>query len=654
MSIPGYGGKLLFIDLETGSIEEKRLNELWAEEYLGGWGINYRIAFDLIQPGIDPFSPRNPIILGVGPLVGTLYPGANKLTATSKMPMTASKDGKHFVATSTTGSDRFALMLKNAGYDHVVIQGRSKNPVYIKIDDGSVEICDAGDLWGTKNVYEATDILRRRHEGYGVMAIGKSGENKVRFAMAFVDKSWHLGKSGFGAIMGSKNLKALIVKGAKGVSPAKPDLFMKVINDVRGRIEAIPIAQDIRKIGFHASWDLIWVHNLYQSEEWTKAEWSQYYGIPVILKLLKRVKACSTCSIGCKGELLVKTGKFAGQKLDATHFAFAAVVGSRLQLKEPGAALKFCDLCNSYGMCATNAMAMVDWVTRLYQDKMLTKKELANEDLSRNIDSYVSLLDKIARREGIGNIMADGWFALSEFAGKDASKDYHMSHGIAKGQESLYPSRSAKLDPMRITMLMTNPRGGHSPQGHSATTAPLRPLKSIKRDAANTGMAEEDIDKTFSDDTFNHAYLTRHIEDAYGVYNAMGVCTVYATMGVTNVKTLSEAYSALTGIQTTPQDLKRKGERIMNLYKILNVREGFTRKDDSPPEAIFTPMKTAEGEEALTDYYRQKIYSREDCERLLDAYYDSRGWDVKTGIPTKEKLQQLDLDEFSRCIDIGK
>lgn len=652
MSIPGYGGKLLFVDLETGITEEKKLNEFWAEEYLGGWGINYRIAFDLIQPGTDPFSPSNPIILGVGPLVGTLYPGANKLVATCKMPLTASKDGKHFVATSTAGSDRFALMLKNTGYDHVVIRGHSKRPVYIKIDNDSVEICDAGDLWGGKNVYETTDILRNRHPGYGVMTIGKAGENKVRFAMAFVDKSWHLGKSGFGAIMGSKNLKAIIVKGSNGLTSAKPDFLMKVINDVRERIETIPIAQSIRKIGFHASWDLIWVHNLYQSEEWTKEEWSKYYGIPSLLKMLKRLKACSACSIGCKAELLVKTGKFKGQKLDATHFTTVAVVGSRLELKDPGAALKFCDLCNSYGMCATTAMAMVDWVTRLYKDKMLAKKEVANSDLSRNIDSYISLIDKIAHREGIGNIIADGWFALSEFVGKDATKDYHMSHGIAKGQESIYPSRTSKLDPMRITMLMTNPRGGHSPQGHSATTAPLRPLKSIKKDAANTGMTEEDMRKTFSEDNFNHAHLTRHIEDAYGVYNAMGVCTVYATMGLTNLKVLSEAYSALTGIQTTPQDLKKKGERIMNLYKILNVREGFTRKDDSPPEAIFTPMKTAEGEEALTDYYRKKVYSREDCERLLDEYYESRGWDVETGIPTEEKLKQLGLDEFSRSTDI--
>jgi len=196
MNIPGYAGRILYVDLENESTEVKPLNEKWANKYLGGWGINYKIAYDLVKPGGDPFAPENPIILGVGPFVGTLYPGSNKITATCKMPMTASQDGKHFVATSTGGSNKFSLMLKGAGYDHVVIQGRAKKAIYLLIDDDSVGFCDAEDLWGSKDVYETTDILAQRHEGFGTITIGKAGENKVRFAMSYVDKAWHLGKSG--------------------------------------------------------------------------------------------------------------------------------------------------------------------------------------------------------------------------------------------------------------------------------------------------------------------------------------------------------------------------------------------------------------------------------------------------------------------------
>ena len=174
------------------------------------------LIFDLpsISFNLPPilFLPENPIILGVGPLVGTLYPGANKVMTTCKMPMTASNDGKHFIGTSVSGNNLFALMFKNAGYDHIVISGRAEKPVYLKISDDEVQLCDAEDLWGKNDVYETADILDRRHEGFGKMVIGKAGENRVRFAMAFVDRFWHAGKSGFGAVMGSKNLKAIIVK----------------------------------------------------------------------------------------------------------------------------------------------------------------------------------------------------------------------------------------------------------------------------------------------------------------------------------------------------------------------------------------------------------------------------------------------------------
>ncbi|MFH1481889.1 MAG: aldehyde ferredoxin oxidoreductase C-terminal domain-containing protein [Pseudomonadota bacterium] len=651
MDIPGYMGKILFVDLGTGATEVKPLKEAWAKDYLGGWGINYRLAYDLIKPNVDPFSPENPIILGEGPFVGTLYPGASKMMATTKMPMTASKDGKHAIATSTSGSHRFTLMFKYTGYDHMVIQGRSEKPVYLKIDDDAVELIDAGDLWGQKDVYETAEILLDRHEGFGVISIGKAGENRVRYAMAYVDKSWHLGKSGFGAIMGAKNLKAIVVRGSKGVKIADPDRFMAVVNPLLALARNNPAAAEIRKVGFHSSWDLIWVHNYYQSEKWKKAEWTKYYGIETVPNVLKDHKACCACPMGCKTDFLVKSGPYAGQEASATHYLTAAVAGSRLEIEDPGAAIKFMDKTNLYGMCAFNALSMVDWITRCFQDGVITKEQTEGVNLSRDVDTYLLLLDWVADRKGaLGNAMADGWFALSEFVGKDATKDYIQAHAIAKGQESIYPPRAAKLDPMRITMIMTNPRGGQSPQGHSATTAPLRPVKAVKRDAVNTGMSEEDLGKTFSEDNFDHARLTRHIEDAYGVYNALGVCSVYATFGWTNIKVLAEAYSALTGIETSPEELKKKGERIMNLYKILNVREGFTRKEDSPPEAIFTPIQTPEGEQRLEDYYRKKAYTKEDCERLLDTYYEDRGWDVKTGIPTREKLKDLGLEEFAEAI----
>ena len=651
MPIKGYSGKMLYIDLESQSIEKKPLNKNWIKDYLGGWGINYRLAYDLIKPGDDSFSPDSPIILGVGPLVGTLYPGSSKLMATAKMPMTASKDGKHFIATSTGGSNKFSIMLKAAGYDHLIIQGQAERPIYLMIDDDKVSFCDAEDLWGKKDSYETADILTSKHEGSGVVTIGKAGENKVRCAMSFVDRNWHLGKSGFGAIMGSKNLKAIVVRGSKGVIPADPERFMKVVNRLREIVNDNRTIKGIRRIGFHRLWHPIWVHNYYQSLNWTKEEWSKYYGLESVEKVYEAGKACSSCSVGCKSTCLVKEGEYKGETLNTMHYTMVAAIGDRFQVKDPGGPLKFAEKTNIYGMDVFNTLSMIDWITRLYEQKEIRKEQTDGMDLSRTMDNYLLLLDKMANREGeLGNAMADGWFTLSDLVGKDATKEYIYGNAIAKGNESIYPPRAAKLDPMRISMLMTNPRGGGSPHGHSMSVVPLMPLKILKTDAANTGISKEELEAIFSEDNFDHPRLTRHIEDGYATYNALGVCSVYATFGWTNVRVLAEAYSALTGIEVTPEEMKRKGERITNLYKILNVREGFTRNEDLPPESVFTPIQTPEGEQSLQDYYRKKTYSMEDCERLLDDYYKCRGWGIETGIPTKEKLKDLGLEKFSKVV----
>lgn len=650
MNIPGYSGRILFVDLSHKDIKVKPLEESWVKEFLGGWGINYRLAYDLIKPDSDPLSPGNPLILGLGPLIGTLYPGASKMMATCKMPMTASPEGYHYVATCSAGSLRFSLMLKNAGYDHVVITGRSETPVYLKIDDDEIGIYGAQDLWGKMDTYQTADELVKQNEGFGTITIGAAGENQVRFAMAIVDKTSHLGRGGLGAVMGAKNLKAIIARGSKGVKIANPSRFGKIVDQIRKMPVNNPTLKNYQEIGLHGSWELIWIKNFYQSEDWTKKEWNLHYGVDSIPDVLKGIKACTSCPIGCRAHHLVKKGPYAGTETFTAHYVYAALVGAKLKIEDPGTALKFVDVCNRGGMCLINALSMIDWVTRLCRKGELSEKETGGIRLSRDIESYLLLLEKTIQRQGIGKSMADGWFALSDLVGKDARKDYLQQHGIAKGTESIYPARAAKMDPMRITMTMTNPRGGHSPQGHSATAAPLRPLKLIKKDAANTGISDETMNKIFTDDDFDHALLTRHIEDAYSVYNMMGACSVWATLGFTTVKTLAEAYSALTGIEINPEKLKEKGEKIINLYKLLNVREGFRRKDDFPAEILLEPIQTPDGEQRLTDYYRKKSFTQEDLEKLLDAYYEDRGWDIESGIPTREKLSSLGLKEFIKDV----
>jgi aldehyde:ferredoxin oxidoreductase len=292
----------------------------------------------------------------------------------------------------------------------------------------------------------------------------------------------------------------------------------------------------------------------------------------------------------------------------------------------------------------------MDWVTKLYEKGDITTKETDGFALKRNFKTYLRLVHLISQGEGLGKILAEGWFGTSKHLGRDARTDYFSGFGIAKGTDCIYPGRAAKLDPMRFTMGMTNPRGGYSAQGHSATVAPLQPVKRIEADARELGTPPGALARIFKATpefgAFNAARLTKHVEDFYAIACSLGLCTIYATMGLINIRDCAELYSTATGLQTSPEEIKARGEMAYNLYKYLNVIEGFTRKDDACPEVWLKPLITPDGVEALTDYYRIKRLNREEVNSLLDEYYDERGWDVKTGGPTKSRLEEIGLAQL--------
>ena len=214
MEVYGYAGKVLYVDLSTGKIEKEPLDLDQASRFIGGAGLTYVLLERLLKQGTDPMSPDNPIVVGAGPLVGTPVPGAGKLGGTTKFALPADEESSRYVvASGISGSQRFGVMLKRAGYDHLVITGKADTPALIRILDDDVHIEEAGHLWGKKDAYETVDTLRQDQADCGVLCIGEAGENQVRFALALTDKGSTMGRNGFGAVMGSKNLKAVCVRG---------------------------------------------------------------------------------------------------------------------------------------------------------------------------------------------------------------------------------------------------------------------------------------------------------------------------------------------------------------------------------------------------------------------------------------------------------
>lgn len=651
MEYYGYAGNILYVDLNTGQIKKEPLDIDMARKYLGGAGVNYKLAYDLIKPETDPLSPDNPIIVGVGPLAGTLVPSASKLQVTVKFPLPASEDNRYVVATATSGTDKFATMMKNAGYDHIVITGKAKSPVYLKIIDDDVELCDASDLWSKKDIIETTDELITRHGNCGVFAIGEAGENLVKMSMPFCDYRRHLGRHGLGAIMGSKNLKAVAVQGTKGIKVKDIKRFMRSINSLHERCARLPLLQNYHKLGINAAWYSFLLPNM-NPGNWSVTKWDGLYGNDVVWnKIYKTPHGCSGCFVGCKSAGELPDGKYKGMFFQGTHFYAVSVVGERLDITDYREATKLQDIWNRTGIDWMTNSEMIDWLTRLYEEGKITEKETGGLALHRNFETYVDLIDKTSKKEGIGAAMAEGWFALSKRVGRDAIVDYVQGNGIAKGISCIYPARAAKLDPMRFTMGISNPRGGQSQQGHSYTVLPLMPLAGMERDTkVHIGAPDDAMKRIFTPAAyygmFNPARLARHTEDQYALFGCMSTCTTWASFMFLPIGFLAECYSAITGYETKPEELKRGSERVYNLYKLLNVRQGFSRKDDTPPPVWFKPVPAPDLPHVLTDYYRVRRLTPEDVEKLKDDYYDERGWSKEEGIPTTEKLAELGLKEI--------
>lgn len=624
MEYYGYAGKILYVDLTTGKARTEPLDMEMAKKYIGGCGIGARLLYDILKPGTDPLGPDNPMILSAGTLTGTLAPSSSKMQLLTKSATPAGKgQSKYYVPIASAGSSRFAVMMKNAGYDQIVITGRASKPVYLRIEDDDVEICDAGDMWGKMDVYETSDELMRRHKDCGVITIGRSGENMTVFALASIDKRNTIGRNGGAVVMGSKNLKAIVVHGTKGVKMREPEKFLSLADSIAA--EAVK-------------------HKPFLSAIFPALKLPPN-ALPPNVELTE-TRACANCPTACRTVYTVKSGEFAGTELRSGNWAFIPRYSQYMELKNSLQTLKLLELFNNAGICFVTALGMIKFVTALYEDGVIGKTETDGLELKMgDFDSYLKLAEKLINREGIGDTMARGWQALSERVGAD-EEAYKNSRGVIKGTSVIAGAESRRLGFMFATIV--NPRGGM--HLHPITSFLNRSMDEFRDWGRGLAMSEEDIARIIHGDDFNCGRFTKHYEDGESIYWALGICVFGVRLRYQNLRLLADLYSSATGVQIAPTELKKTGERIWNLYKMLNVREGFTREDDKIPglwaKSLENPIEDyVLGKLQLTDYFGRPV-TLAGIEQMLNEYYDEHGWDIKTGIPTRKKLTELDLEEL--------
>ena len=635
---------ILHVDLSSGEVERKPVEERIDSAFLGGSGVGWKLVTDHLQAHIDPLSPENLISINPGVFVGTLTPGTPKTTVITKFPTIASEDGKHYVGACTAGGRYLGIALKRAGCHHLLITGKASHPVYLRIRDGGADIVDARGFWGHGIEGVANDLVRREGPMTGTLVIGTAGENLVRHALTIVDKTNSLGRGGLGAVMGSKNLKAIVANGTGDVGVAQPAEFMKVSEALRNHVLQWPKREHWIELGLAAGWDTF-KHTQYPGI-WPKDRWDELYGEKTRMETVEDVIPCNSCLLGCRLRWKTKGGEYDGEIGFGSPFSKSATSGMLLGVEDHRKMIHFVADANSRtGIDFYTTTRLIDFVTRMYELGRLSKADTGGLELKREYPTYLKLYEMTVNREGFGEILADGWIRLKQELGLDPQEYWYA--GICKGVDFIYDARPSNLHPLMMTFF-TRPRPHHG-GSHTRTNSRNKSIEEIREQVERWGIAKEVVERIFTaapyTGKFNVGRYTSHMEDMMRVKNALGLCTIYTYQGLVFGDDMTRLYNAASGESLSAGDLIEHGERISNLAKMVNVKEGFTRKEDKVPDLWFRPMESPEGRIEMQDYYETTTLTKEDVERLLDDYYDERGWS-EDGTPTRERLEKLGLAAY--------
>ena len=635
----GYAGKILRVNLSSGETTTEP-TMAYAGEWLGGPGIAVKILYDELRSWVTPFDPANRFIIGAGVLGGTTAPGANKMNISTLGPMTGGW-------ASSCSDSYMGGQLKGAGYDSVVIQGRANRPVYLWIDDDAVEIRDASRLWG-KTTWETTAAIREElgDPKLHVISIGQAGENLVRGACVIHDRCRAFGRGGAGAVMGSKNLKAVVARGSRGVRVADGKRFMAAVAQSRAMFKTAPSTEKFHKYGtlgiMEGKQAVCGIpYKNFQDTHLPEDMAAAVDPRRLIDKYQVSKQSYPGCAFGgCSRMMHVTEGPYAGLITESNQWEVVATIQGRLAVREPAFMLMANTLCNQYGLDVDAAGAAIGWAMECFQRGIIDEKDTGGLALNwGDAEVSLALIGKMARREGFGDLLAEGCARAADILGRGS--DQYALH--IKGLDLYESCRGAMGWSLGAT---TSTRGG----GHTTGGAIIETMGGLDVEKAKEVYG---IDNPHKPQEYeNKARLVYFNEALQRLNNCMGIChynTSYFDPNLPNIPQMAELYSAATGIERSVEDLKRIAMRQLNLEKALNLRfTDFDRKDDMPtPRDLNEPIATG-------NFAGVKI-DREKYEKMLDEYYELHGWDPKTSFPTRKALEELGLSSVADDLEkIGK
>lgn len=622
-------GDILHVDLTAKRWWKEAVKKETLLDYLGGRGISARILWDHVKPGTDPLGPENLLIFGVGLLSGTAAPSSGRVTVTCLSPATG-------LYMKTNAGGYWGGELKYAGYGLLVVHGRSDQPVYLWIDDDKVEFRDGSALWG-QDVRSADAAIKAEleDEDIQVCAIGQAGENRVNFAAIMFSIYNAAGRCGAGAVMGSKNLKAVAVRGSGAVVPAKPDRYHELVLESREKLMAESGREGMWLYGTAGS--LNWVNEMgvFAAYNFQRSSLEDVYPLTgqclTEEGFLKRRVACLSCVIGCHRYATVERGEYAGVYSGGPELETMGAFGTGCGVLETEAVMKANELCNIYGMDTISAGAVIQWAMESYEKGVIGVKDLDGEPLQWGDASAMNnMIKKIAMREGFGDILAEGVKKAAEKVGGDSWKWAVEAKGL---EQSRVDTRSAKSYALAFAV---NPRGAD--HLHTETFAEFG-LSPESRELIKEITGDEKYASPYL--TEKRAEIVRWHEDCYAATDCLGFCAFSTTAlyGITP-QSMAKLFSAFSGLEMTEEQLMEAGRRVVTLERCFNVRLGATRKDDVLPWRLMnevTPDRPGDN----------TVNSQEELDGMLDRYYELHGWNRESSRPTLETLESLGLEDVA-------
>jgi aldehyde:ferredoxin oxidoreductase len=610
----GWTGTVLRVNLTTRTVSKEPLREDWARDYIGGRGLGARYLLAEVDPTVDPFSPDNKLLVVTGPLTGTNASCGSRYMVVTKGPLT------NAITTSNSGGS-WGPELKAAGYDMLILEGRASSPCYLWIYNDQVEIRDASPLWG-KTVWETEEHLKTELgvPDTVIASIGPAGEKLVRFACIMNDLHRAAGRSGVGAVMGSKNLKAIAVRGTGGVRLADPKAYMEAQWAMKTKLRESPVtSQGLPIYGTEVLVNVINEHGALPTRNHQQTVFEQAENISGETLTETRLvsnKACFSCTIAC-GRVATLPGAAAGKYMVTTHphnwkiagegpeYEAAWAMGAECGVGDLDALIKANWLCNELGMDAISFGATVAAAMELYEKGVVLQAQTGIPLNFGSGEALIAMAEKVAYREGFGTELAEGSKRMTEKFGRP---DLFMG---VRGQEfAAYEARA--IQGMGLGYATSNRGACH--------------LKAYTVAAEILGLPRQMDPRA----TEGKAEITKLFQDATATVDATGLCQ-FLTFGV-GLEEILPQLSAATGVAYTMEDLLKIGERIWNLERLWNERSGMTGKEDTLPKRIL--------EEPIPSGPAKGQVNR--LGEMLPEYYQLRGW-TADGRITPEKLKDLGL-----------